>query len=99
LDQIKKLKSLSQECVDLGPIFPPYVMYDEYMKDVQEELINIVDRNCELTFDNVESEKHLKQASSKPFVKIQLRISTRERLRYSVDLVELHKGKGALKNK
>jgi hypothetical protein len=64
------------------------VTYDEHRRDVQEEHVDTVGRNCVPAVDNVESEEHLEQASSEPSTEIQLRRSTRERQpsrRYSVD--------------
>jgi hypothetical protein len=88
MEQTKKVESLYEERVDLGTVVPPCVTHDEHRRDVQEEHVDTVCRNCESTVNNVESEEHLEQASLKPFTEIQLRRSTRERQpsrRYSVN--------------
>jgi hypothetical protein len=88
MEQTKKLESLYQEHVGLGPVVPPYVTHDEYRRDVQEEQVATFGRNGEPTVDNVESVEHLDQTSLEPSTGIQLRRSTRERQpsrRYSVD--------------
>lgn len=86
MKQTKKPESLCEERVDLGPVVPPCVTYDEHRRDVQEEHVDTVGRNGVPTIDNVESEEHLEPV--KPSTEIQLRRSTRERQpsrRYSVD--------------
>jgi hypothetical protein len=91
MEQTKKPESLYEERVDLGPVVPPCVKHNEHMRDVQEEQVDTVGRDGrdgDSTIDNVESEEHLEQASSKPSTEIQLRRSTRERQpsrRYSAD--------------
>jgi hypothetical protein len=88
MEQTKKPKSLCEERVDLGPVVPPCVTYDEHRRDVEEEHVDTVGRNGVPAVDNVESEEHLEQASSEPSAEIQLMRSTRERQlsrRYSVD--------------
>jgi hypothetical protein len=73
LDQ-KMAKSHSEYCVNLDLVIPPCVMHDEHTGVVQEQN-DTVGENGEHAIDNVKSEEHLEQASSKPFVEIQLRRS------------------------
>ncbi|RVW25166.1 hypothetical protein CK203_112506 [Vitis vinifera] len=54
LDQVKKPKPFSEEQVDLGPVSPNSMGYNEHRKVVQEERVDTVDRNDEFAVDDVE---------------------------------------------
>jgi pyrimidine operon attenuation protein/uracil phosphoribosyltransferase len=54
MEQTKKPESLCEERVDLGPVVPPCVTYDEHRRDVQEEQVDTVCRNGEPAVDNVD---------------------------------------------
>jgi len=66
MEQTKKPESLCEERVDLGSVVPPCMTHNEHIRDVQEEHVDTIGRNGEPAVDNVESEEHLEQASSKP---------------------------------
>ena len=53
LDQDKKLKPFSEEQVDLGTISPNFMGHDEHREVVQEEQVDIVNRNDESAVDDV----------------------------------------------
>ncbi|RVW18305.1 hypothetical protein CK203_109131 [Vitis vinifera] len=52
--QVKKPKPFSEEQVDLGPVSPNSMGYNEHRKVVQEERVDTVDRNDEFAVDDVE---------------------------------------------
>ena len=54
LDQIKKPKPFSEEQVDLGQVFPNSMGHNKHKEVVQEEQVDIVDRNDESVVDDVE---------------------------------------------
>ena len=87
LDQVKKPKPFSEEQVDLGPVSPNSMGYNEHRKVVQEERVDTVDRNDEFAVDDVEEnptvdndglEQQQEQATSELPIETQLRRSTRE---------------------
>ncbi|KAL6313455.1 hypothetical protein AAG906_004418 [Vitis piasezkii] len=75
---VKKPKPFSEEQVDLGPVSPNSMGYNEHRKVVQEERVDTVDRNDEFAVDDVE-ENPTEQATSELPIETQLRRSTRER--------------------
>ena len=72
----------------MGPVFPNFVAHNEHREVVQEELVDIIDRNDESAVDDVEEnptiendglEQQQEQATSELPTETQLRRSTRER--------------------
>ena len=54
LDWVKKPKPFSEEQVDLGPVSPNSVGYNEHMEVMQKEQVDTVDINDESAIDDVE---------------------------------------------
>nr|CAN82312.1 hypothetical protein VITISV_015641 [Vitis vinifera] len=52
--EVKKPKPFNEEQVDLGPVSPNSMGYNEHRKVVQEEWVDTVDRNDEFAVDDVE---------------------------------------------
>ena len=88
LDQVKKPKPFNEEQVDLGPVSPNSIGYNEHRKVVQEEWVDTVDRNDEFAVDDVEEnptvdnhglEQKQEQATSELPIETWLRRSTSDR--------------------
>ena len=54
MDRVKKPKPSSEEPVDLGSVSPTSMEHNEHREVMQEEQVDIIDRNDKFAVDDVE---------------------------------------------